>query len=300
MDAATITKIQHVLDQGRTQKEAAEEASVSVRTVSRLIQNGDVKPLRRRRSASPQAKNALGANYRRMWSPADLQGIFSLDKVPSILLLLETEARRGNWRVHEWIGRMRELRRVPVEWRDAIGFLPILAKDIRAPALAKLADLMRNEIPWTTKEMRSRYRRKATPVMDKALIEIGSWSAAFGLVPYYKQRESGKPPEFVGMADVTEIPYEHDQKGLAKKFHGTLFGLLIELVGRLPDVDRPSGRSLVPPGGSRLRSLGRKRATMTALAVGWCMTVDDQWVQGARNVAGSLWTEESEKEDGEK
>ena len=296
MDKETTSKIQHALDQGLTQKEAAAEANISIRTVSRMIKNGDVQPIRRRRLASPQAKDTPGAEYRRIWSPADLLGIFKHDRMLSIQLLLEIAARRDNWRVNEWIGRIREVRPLPLEWRDAIGFLPILARDIDAPALATLADLMKNEIPWVTKELRNRYRRKATPIMDQALTEIGAWSAGFGLVPLYGRLKHDSPPEFVEIDEAAQFPSDHDQKGNVEKFRGTVFAILIEVVRRLPEVDRPSGNPFVQPGGSRLRFLSRRRAPMAALAIRWCIAVDDQLVEDARNADRDLWPKEPEEE----
>ncbi len=296
MDKKAIDKAQLALEQGFTQKEAAAEADIPLRTFTRLIQRGELRPLRRRRRSSVQVEDSPGAEYRRLWSAADLEGIYKSNKVTSIQLTLETEARRGNWRLHEWIGRVREVHHIPSEWRAAIAFLPILARDIDAPALATVADVMRSEVPWTNKEMRRRYRRKVAPFMDRALSEIGRWSAGFGLVPYYKQRGNNSPPEFVGIADITDFPLDPHDKGLVEKFRDSLFGTLIDLVGRLPDVERPNGPPFVRARRSLLRPLSSRRVSITMLAAGWCLTADDQWVERVRNARSNVRPEVHEEE----
>ena len=290
MNQDTIAKAQQALDQGRTQAEAAEAAGVGLRTVSRLIQQ---KKLRPRPSAS--VKNAPRAEFRRMWTARELLSIYEPERVPSILVSLETQAQRGNWRVHEWIGCMREARLVAVEWRFAVAFLPILARDIEAPALAALADLMRESVPWKSKELRRHYHRMAAPIMYEALGQIGEWSLHSGLVvglseglgsstgPQGEADEAaviealarGGRPVF-GIAS-TDSAYERVAKGLG----GTPYGVLLRLMPRLPDVDRP-----------RRRSLWRRKDSIGELAAIWCLTVTDEWLQRVRDANKRMWSEE--------
>ncbi len=284
MKESRLNKVQSALSEGMTQKQAAEQAGVGLRTVARWVKLGKVEAQRRhKRSSSPQ-ENEAGIEYRRTWSAADLEGLFRLEAIPRIQLMLETLDRLSNWRMHEWIGRMKEVQHVPLEWRSAIGFLPLLARDINAPSLAALADLMKEEIPWATKELRRQYRRKARPIMEQALTEILKWLTGSDHAHHEPNlTDDDSSPFIIEDLYITKSVYNPDKQGPMEQIPATLLGLLLELMKCLPEVDRQNRRSLARP-------FGRKRASITNNAKWWCLTADNRWIE--RLTATAIWPEQ--------
>ena len=151
----------------------------------------------------------------------------------------------------------------PLDWKIAEGFLPLLARDIEAPALASLAELMRDSVPWKTKELRRRYHRLAAPIVKQSLGQIGDWALTSGLLLEVMEvpQPSTSPQEETGGGRVFDVS--------ATRFSPE--GALLRLLPLLPDVDRP-----------KRHFLRRKKDSIGVLAAEWCMNVTDEWLQEIR------------------
>ena len=299
MKPEQLAKVQQALDQGMTQLQAAEAAGVGLRSVSRAVNKKEV-----RRQPSARSGDGPANEYRRMWTTRELLDVYKQKRVPSILVSLEAQAQRGNWRIHEWVGRMREARWDPVEWRFTVAFLPILARDIESSALAELADLMRDAVPWKTKELRRRYHRLAAPIMDEALGQIANWSVHSEVltrryvlveVSTGPQGEEGEAAaarseglgrlsqRFVGLG-----PTFPDYEEFEKELWNSPYGVLLRLMQRLPDVDRPQQNF---PWQRKKWLRKNRKDSIAVLAALWCLNVTDEWLKIVRNENHLIWAD---------
>ena len=195
---AHLTRVQELLDQGKTHVQISVEAPVSTRTVSRWLREG----LLRRPSpvsvwAAPTAAPGPAAEQelttapepapKQEWSAHALLDIgMDAALVGSVLQLVEGTTAVSNRRWREWkSGYVPLVARAPDEWAAAMAFLPILGRDLCNPALKELAELMHESVPWEDGTLRRRYGSLAKPLLSDARVE---WNY---LAPFRERHRHG-------------------------------------------------------------------------------------------------------------
>jgi len=296
-ETSKIPSAQQQLDAGRTQEQVAAGLGISDRTLRRWFKQGK---LTKRGPHQPGLTDVgvlpplpVEVQYRKSWTPQELLALgTSPHTVEPILLLLETATRQGNWRLHEYISRrgqaLEKSKEPPFdEWLALVAFFPIVGRDILAPSLATFANVVESTCPWSDPKLRRRYHREAAPIMARVLGEVARWAIPAGLVVIPPQ---GQPKEFESweaMASdtgegirqdqeqrlafgekakmLTLLPDQRYQTGVGNRLQRTPYGIVAEIIKRLPDVDRLPRRLL------------RRAPKLHQMAISWCMDVDDEW-----------------------
>ena len=227
---------------GYSQEYAAYVAGVDERTVRRWKEAGLL-----------DLGTAGEASDSREWTAPGLQDIgLDPDLAAAIVILVGTPNASGHQRVREWLSRYSaSVPKAPPEWAAAIAFLPILGKDTQSPHLEALAEVMDEATPWENERLRKRYGRLAAPRDLAARAELAHWLLAGGLTA------PGRGP--------------YDSPALAAT-------AILELVGRLPNVDRAMRRGWGAPINDVAKEL--RECSMSRLALSWCnlLDSDDAWL----------------------
>lgn len=255
---------------GMTFEQIAETCEVNERTVRRWLSQGDYKRAAKQDNLSE-----------RTWTAADLLALgFVPETVERLVLLLDATARMGNDRLSRFLDGIATAPRVPSDWRAALAWFPILAKDIDAPAVADLANVIRETAPWASDSLRRRYRAQAAPIITHVLGSVTMWALPVGLVV---MAPVGRPERFETFEELANdtglhrraadaslarlikgdrpqvislLPGQAFERGIAKDFKQTPYGIVAEVVQRLPDIDKRKRFSRAP--------------TLLQLAIAWC------------------------------
>lgn len=190
---------------------------------------------------------------------------FKSENLGFILQAQERAYQQGNDRLISYLNRFvgQELRRVPFPWRAMIAGLPIIAKDIRSDSLKTLSALVEELHPYLSKQMRTEYHRRATPLLVGVLAELQSFiddssrSGGLPMVVLTYAPATWKDP--LSWSGTSMKPWKVDDSlirgcwsyGIPQKvselkisigdsWNGFLFGI----ISRLPDPDRQRGKIL--------------------------------------------------------
>jgi hypothetical protein len=197
-----------------------------------------------------------------------LAALFGSNAVPNVVLQLELARRLGNTRVHRFtnglVDALAQASDLPQPWLAAIAGFPIVAEDIHAPAFEDLAKVILEYEPYRGSRERRAYHKAARPVLRQVWFEAMAWSVDFGYMLMPKRM--GPVHRFNSLAEATSYKRTPEEieatdrdvedsllKGRVTLYrsHGgklplekTTPSLLLEIVSRLPDLDKQKGKVL--------------------------------------------------------
>lgn len=223
------------------------------------------------------------------YTALDLTALFNVDGIPRLLLGLEVAKNQGNVRLPQFIDQLFKTKeqypQMPPNWRAAVAGFPAIGEVIKAPAFASLAELIELTHPYLGGKLRRDYHKRGRPILRKIWEQVSRWSAPAGYelmprtnIPVVKfdtldQLANYQPSsaDLRAQHSAVEDALEKGKtdllrsQGAQQKVEETPEGLILDIVSRLPDVDRQPGK------------IFGKRLTMTAVLLTWCQIYPDAY-----------------------
>lgn len=224
------------------------------------------------------------------YTASDLAELFDVNGIPAILLGLEMAKNQGNTMVPRFIERLFDTKEryseMPASWRASVAGFPLIAEVINAPALEALAEVIELTHPYLGSKLRRDYHKRARPILRTIWGQISRWTAPSGYL--LTPRVKTSPIRLETLDEwLTHTPSEaemrttkkaiedalekgktvllRDIQGTPSKVEETPEGLILDIVSRLPDVDRQQGKVF-----------GR-RLSFTAVLMSWCHICPDDY-----------------------
>ena len=243
------------------------------------------------------------------YTALDLAGVFNLDGIPALLLGLEMAKNQGNERIPQFIeGLVRakeQYPEMPASWRASVLGFPFIAEAISAPAFGSLAELIKLTHPYLGRKLRRDYHKRARPILREVWEQVGWWAAPSGyaLMPraqipavhvdtleelmsnQISESELSAQNHAIEDALVKGKVALFRAEGVQRRVEETPEGLILDIVSRLPDVDRQHGKVF-----------GR-RLSMTAVLMSWCQIYPEAYERYRASHADTLHERDQEKKD---
>lgn len=234
----------------------------------------------------PEGHEPAGQYHWPNYSASDLASVFAPKSIANIMLLLESTRQENDNRLHRFveglISKKESAGEIPESWLACIVGFPIIATEVPAPGFLEMANLMETNAPYLHKNLRLEFRKRAKSILHDVWQQVSWWAAPSGhmLMPSMPM-PAISVNSFTDLAefDINQIPEdiriaERDSaedslvngKTLLYHAHGappieqTNAGVLLDILSRLPDVDRRHGKVF------------GKKLGMTGVMILWCST----------------------------
>ena len=220
----------------------------------------------------------------------DLFKLFDSDVIPNILLGLELAQKEGNTTLPRFLQGLLEGRErwpdMPGVWLCAVVGFPLIAEVINAPGFASLAHLIEIVHPYLGSNLRREYHQRVRTILRELWVEVSLWALPSGhqLVPRGEIKNSPvfNTLEYLKAYDPPEEEIQRQNRVLENalvKGHTTLYhsqgelvrvedtleGHILDVISRLPDVDRQKGKIF-----------GRK-VSLTQVLLRWCTVNPEEY-----------------------